>query len=371
LTSHYVGQRFGTQITCVADGRAIVQVLPDTRPTIWFAVPRIWDKLKLAVESWLFSVESEPPLAQYAEWAIATGLRKVCTEQAGRTVSPELAAAYRTADERVFAPARRRFGLDHMRWAMSGAAPVQPEVLTFFLALGVTVCEVWGMSETVGATTVNPPEAIKVGTVGIPLPGLQLRVAADGEALVRGDMVMRGYRNDPQRTAEVLDADGWLHTGDIVTQGDDGYVRIIDRKKELIINAAGKNMSPANIENTILASCPLIGNVVVIGDGRPYNVALIVLDPDAVAAMCREHDLAAAPLEQLAVNPVIVSLIEAAMDAANTRLSRVERIKRYTILPDQWVPGGAELTPTFKLRRRALNARYAAEIDELYRGDLR
>ena len=249
---------------------------------------------------------------------------------------------------------------------MSGAAALAPEVLEFFLALGIPVCEIWGMSETVGAATVNPPGKIKIGSVGVLLPGVQLRIADDGEALLRGPIVMRGYRDDPRRTKEALDDEGWLRTGDIVTQDDDGYVTIVDRKKELIINAAGKNMSPTNIENTLKAACPALGTVVVIGDRRPYNVALMVLDQDVTTAIAHQHRITDASSAGLAAHPVITDLVQAGVESANSKLSRVEQIKRFRILPDIWPPGGDELTATMKLRRRNIIAKYATTIDSLY-----
>jgi long-chain acyl-CoA synthetase len=355
LSCHYSQLAYGTEVTCVRDTRAILAALPEVRPTIWVAVPRIWEKLKLAVEMALHAM-TDPEEQRLNTWALQVGLRKVGLERDGRPVPEDLAAAYHKADELVFAALRARFGFDEMRWAMSGAAALNPSVLEFFLALGVPVCEIWGMSETVGAATANPPERIKVGTVGRPLPGVELRIADDGEALLRGPIVMRGYRNDPERTADVLSDDGWLRTGDIVTQDDDGYVTIVGRKKELIINAAGKNMSPSNIEGTIMAACPDIGNIVVFGDGRPYNVALIVLDPD---------------MAQAAADPALQSIIEAGVAAGNRKLSRVEQVKRYRILPEFWQPGGQELTPTMKLRRRSIAEKYAGEIEQLYSADTR
>jgi long-subunit acyl-CoA synthetase (AMP-forming) len=359
LSCHYIQLAYGTEVTCVRDTRAIVTALPAVRPTVWVAVPRIWEKLKVAIEKAL-------PAMTDGTRALQVGLRKVRIEQDGQPVPDDVAADYRRAEQSVFAPLRARFGMDEMRWAMSGAAALNATVLEFFLALGVPVCEIWGMSETVGAATANPPERIKVGTVGRPLPGVQLRIADDGEALLRGPIVMRGYRNDPGRTAEVMTEDGWLHTGDIVTQDDEGYVTIIDRKKELIINAAGKNMSPSNIEGTIMAACPAIGNMIVIGDARPYNVALIVLDPDVAAAISAQLNLDGATPAQLAANPSIRSLIDSGVDAGNQKLSRVEQIKRYRILPEFWRPGGQELTPTMKLRRRSIIEKYTAEIERLY-----
>jgi long-subunit acyl-CoA synthetase (AMP-forming) len=213
-----------------------------------------------------------------------------------------------------------------------------------------------------------PPEDLRLGTVGQAMPGVELRLADDGELLVRGDTVMAGYRNDPEKTAETIDADGWLHTGDIAEIDADGFVKIIDRKKELIINAAGKNMSPANIEQQLKQGSPLIGQAVAIGDGRPYNVALLVLDPDASAAFASERGLADASPEAMSVDPAVLEEVSAGVERANSHLSRVEQIKRFKVLPCDWAPAGDELTPTMKLKRRPISEKYAAEIEALYAG---
>ena len=209
------------------------------------------------------------------------------------------------------------------------------------------------MSETSAVATLNTPNSYRLGTVGRALPGVELKLAEDGELLVRGPNVMLGYRGQPEKTAEAIDADGWLATGDIAQVDADGFWRIVDRKKELIISAAGKNMSPANIEARVKSSSPLIGQAVCIGDARPYNVALITLDPDGAAG----RDAASAQTR---------ALIEAAIEEANSHLSRVEQIKRFTILPEEWQPGGDELTPTSKLKRKPIAAKYADEIEALY-----
>jgi long-subunit acyl-CoA synthetase (AMP-forming) len=248
----------------------------------------------------------------------------------------------------------------------SGAAPIAPDVLEFFLALGLPIFEIWGQTETSAGGTANRPGAMRVGTVGRALPGAEVRLAEDGELLFRGPGVMRGYRNDPVKTAETLDADGWIHTGDVGAIDADGYVRIVDRKKELIINSMGKNMSPANIENAVKAACPLIGSAVAIGDRRPYVTALLVLDPDAAAAFAREHDIEFASLAELAADERVVAAVEEGVRAAGERLSRVERIKRFRLLGEEWVPSGDELTPTMKLKRRAIADKYADEIEALY-----
>ncbi len=232
-----------------------------------------------------------------------------------------------------------------------GAAPTPREVLEFFHALGIELAEIWGMSETCGIGAANRPGQVKLGTVGPASPGVELRIADDGELLVRGEFVMVGYRNSPEKTAEALDSDGWLHTGDIGEIDDDGYLRIVDRKKEIIINSAGKNMSPANIEAEIKSASPLIGQAICIGDQRKYNTALIVLDADFAPQWAQQQGVADTALERLAAEPTVVAAIQEAIDDANEHLARVEQIKKFTIVPGDWLPGGDELTPTMKLKR--------------------
>jgi long-subunit acyl-CoA synthetase (AMP-forming) len=222
------------------------------------------------------------------------------------------------------------------------------------------------MSELSCAASVSHPDDTRLGTVGKLLPGLEGKVAADGEYLVRGPLVMKGYRKEPAKTAEAIDADGWLHTGDIIEVDAEGYLRIVDRKKELIINAAGKNMSPANIENAILASCPMVGVVMTIGEGRPYNTALMVFDADSVGPYAAQRGLSDASPAALAADPEVVAQIAAGVAAGNDKLSRVEQIKRFRILPTLWEPGGDEITLTMKLKRKPIMAKYADEIERLY-----
>jgi len=279
-----------------------------------------------------------------------------------------LLAEYARADELVLSKIRAQIGLDQVAWSVSGAAPTSIDVLEFFGAIGLPICELWGMSELSCCATINPPNRIKIGTVGPALPGVELAIAEDGELLTRGPLVMRGYRNEPAKTAETIDADGWLHTGDVATIDDEGYVRIVDRKKELIINAAGKNMSPANIESQLKSASPLIGQAIAIGDRRPYNVALIVLDPDACAAYAAKAGRSDASAATLCRDEGIVAAVTAAVETANGGLSRVEQIKTFRILPVDWMPGGDELTPTMKLKRKPIAEKYAAEIDALYTG---
>ena len=303
-----------------------------------------------------------------SERAIGAATRRVRLQQAGEPVPEELEQAWAQADAAIFAPLRAQLGFDAFVAVNVGAAPTPVEVLEFFHAIGIPVAELWGMSETTGAGCVNPPDRIKIGSVGPPSPGVELRLGDDGELLMRGEVVMSGYRNLPDKTAETLDSDGWLHTGDIAEIDDEGYVRIVDRKKEIIINAAGKNMSPANIEATLKASSPLIGQAAVIGDGKPFNTALIVLDADFAPAWAAQQGLAETSLEELAVDASVRDAVQAGVDAANAKLARVEQIKRFFVVRGDWMPGGDELTPTMKLKRRPIAEKYEQEIAALYGG---
>jgi long-chain acyl-CoA synthetase len=361
---HYVPIVYGLQITSCPDPRQVLSYLPEVRPQWFFAVPRIWEKLKAGLETMLAGAPEEQ--RERTERALAAALEKVRAEQRGEQVSAELAAEVAAADEEIFAGLRAMLGFDQVRAVNVGAAPTPLEVLEFFHAIGIPLAELWGMSETCGAGCVNPPERIKLGTVGPPAPGVEISLAADGELLVRGDVVMLGYRNAPAQTAEVIDADGWLHTGDIGAIDDDGYVRIVDRKKELLINAAGKNMSPANIEATVKSISPLIGQACAIGDARPYNTALIVLDADFAPLWASQHDLEGRTLAELAAEPAVRAAVQEALDAANAKLARVEQIKKFTIVPGDWLPGEDELTPTMKLKRKPIAEKYASEIAAMY-----
>jgi long-subunit acyl-CoA synthetase (AMP-forming) len=270
------------------------------------------------------------------------------------------------ADGEMFAGLRAMLGLDQVVAINVGAAPTPVEVLEFFHAIGLPLAELWGMSETCGGGAVNPPERIKIGTVGPATPGCELRLADDGELLIRGGLVMLGYRGLPEKTAEAIDPEGWLHTGDIAQIDADGYVKIVDRKKEIIISAAGKNMSPANIEATVKSASPLIGNAVCIGDARPYNTALIVLDADFAPVWAQQQGLADTSLEALAHDEQVRAAIQEAVDGANAKLARVEQIKKFVIVEGDWLPGGDELTPTMKLKRKPIAAKYEGDIAGMY-----
>jgi long-subunit acyl-CoA synthetase (AMP-forming) len=363
--NHYGQMIWGQTITTCPETTQVFAHVIDARPTRFGSVPRIWEKLKAAIEAGIAADPDEARRSATLE-AISLGLRKIRAEQAGEDVGQALTEAWSEADEQVFSKLRARLGFERCESYVIGAAPAPLDVFEFFAAIGIPIQEVWGMSELSSVATLVPRSGLRFGSVGKPLPGVELRLAGDGEILVRGDTLMAGYRNQPEKTAEAVDTEGWLHTGDIGTLDEDGYLRIVDRKKELIINSAGKNMSPANIEQHLKAASPLIGQAIAIGDNRPYNVALIVLDPDASVVFASRHGLRDAAPEAMAREPLVRKHVSAGVQRANAELSRVEQIKRFAILPCDWAPAGDELTPTMKLRRKPIAAKYAAEIEALY-----
>jgi long-chain acyl-CoA synthetase len=342
----------------------VVAYLPDVHPTWFFAVPRIWEKLKAALEAG-FAAEQDDAKRQAIEWALGVGLKKVRAEQAGEEVQAELAEEYTKADELVLSEVRERLGLDQVEAVNVGAAPTPYEVIEFFHALGIPLAELWGMSETSGYGACNPPERIKIGTVGPVSPNAEIKLADDGEVLIRGPFVMPGYRNQPEKTRDAIDDDGWLHTGDVGEFDEDGYLKLVDRKKELIINAAGKNMSPANIEAKVKAAHPLIGQAIAIGDSKPYNVALITLDPDVAPGFAKQQGVDPDPAA-MAESEAVIAEVQKGVEVANEHLARVEQIKKFKVLPTEWEPGGDELTPTMKLKRKPIHEKYAEEIEALY-----
>ncbi|WP_207839847.1 AMP-dependent synthetase/ligase [Williamsia soli] len=362
--SHYLSTVTGWPITTVADAGSVFGAVAQARPSWFLGVPRVWEKLRAA----LLARFNGMPDAQRVGLlgALDAANERVQLQQRREVVPADLEVAATRAESAIFGPLRAQLGLDRVSLLMTGAAPIAPAVHEFFLALGLPLQEGFGMSETGALGFTNIPSDIRVGKVGLAQPGTEAKLAADGELLLRGPHVMRGYRKDPQRTAEAVDSEGWLYTGDIATIDPDGWVSIVDRKKELIINAAGKNMSPVNIESKLKSATPLIGQVCVIGDGRPYNVALIVLDPDSARTFATEHGLPDASLAALIGDPSVKEAVDTAVAQTNAQLSRVEQIKTYRLLDAEWLPDSEELTPTMKLKRRGIGTKYHDVIEDIY-----
>ena len=353
----YGSMVYGHTVHCCPNPREMVEYSVSVKPTVWGGVPRIWEKLKSVLEA---NVQAEQSAA------MEIGLRRARAKQEGE-VPAELEAEWRKADELVFSKVRAMLGLDEAEWFGVGAAPTPPEVILFFDAMGIEIAELWGLSETCAVATINPPGAVRIGTVGKPLPGVEIELADDGEIKVRGPIVMKGYRNKPEQNAEAFDDDGWFYTGDVGQIDADGYLKIVDRKKELIINAAGKNMSPANIEAELKTASPMIGQAAAIGDGRSYNTALIVHDTDYAPGWAKKQGIEDTSLEALAGDEKVRAAVQEGVDAANEHLARVEQIKKFTIVGGDWLPGGDELTPTMKLKRKPIADKYSDEIEAMYK----
>jgi long-chain acyl-CoA synthetase len=348
------------------DPTQAVEYVREARPTLFFGVPRVWEKVRAGIQAKLAAEESQRK-RRIAERAVATGLEVVRRTQRGERVPFGLRARHAVLDRLVLAKVRHAIGLDRCGFASSAASPLAVDVAEFFAALGLPLVEVYGMTETTAVATGNRPGRVKIGTVGPALAGIEVRLADDGEVLVRGPINTPGYSRQPGATAELIDADGWLHTGDVGELDGDGYLRIVDRKKELIITSSGKNLSPANIE-ALLKEHPLIGQALVYGDNRPYVVALVVLDHELAPGWVARNGLRGGDLAALAASEQVLAEVQLAVDAANQRLARVEQVKRFEVLPVEWTAESEELTPTLKLRRRIIHAKYAERIDALYEG---
>ncbi|WP_182902052.1 long-chain fatty acid--CoA ligase [Microbispora sp. H10830] len=337
--------------------------LGQVRPVLFFGVPRVWEKMTARLQALL---ATQPPEQQESvRAAMAAGLAYVEGLQHGHTVTPEVREAYERADAALLSVVRGLIGLDQARWCATAAAPMPIEVQRFFAGLGLKVIDVYGMTETTGAFTVNSPDVFKLGTVGRAEPGVEVRIAEDGEILTRSPLNTRGYLGLPEATAELLDDDGWLHTGDVGSIDEDGFVRIVDRKKELFITSGGENVSPAAIEGH-LKEHPLIGQALAYGDRRPYPVAILTLDAEVAPEWARARGIAFGSLADLAAHPDVLKEVEAAVESANRKLARVQQVKRWRLLPVEWTAETAELTPSLKLKRRVVHARYAEVIEELY-----
>ncbi len=342
------------------DPLKILPNLAEVKPTYFPSVPRIFEKIYTAATA---SVEKEGGLKKRVfDWAIGVGKKVRRLEREGKTPGPLLAAQYRIADRQVLSKIRGLFG-GRLKLAVTGAAPINPEILEFFDAAGVLVLEGWGMTETSTAATIATPEDFKVGTVGRPFPGCEIKIAEDGEILAKGPNIFQGYYKNDEATKETL-VDGWLHTGDIGEIDEDGYLKITGRKKDIIITAGGKNITPANLEAEIKQH-PLVSQCVVIGDRRPYLIALVTLDPEEAAKYASEHGLPA-DLEALAGNAEVKASIERHVEQINERFARVEQVKKIEILPRDLSQEGGELTPTLKVKRNVVADKYAGEIESLY-----
>jgi long-chain acyl-CoA synthetase len=344
------------------DPLRIMPNLAELKPTYFPSVPRIFEKIYTTATS---AMDKEGGLKKAIfNWSIKIGKRMRDVERSGRRPGFLLRRQYAFADEKVLSKIRALFG-GNLRLAVSGAAPINPDILRFFDAAGVLVLEGWGMTETSTAATISTEEDFKIGTIGKPFPGCEVKIADDGEILVKGPNVFQGYYKNEEATRETI-VDGWLHTGDIGEIDEDGFIKITGRKKDIIITAGGKNITPANLEAEIKQH-PLVSQCVVVGDRRPYLVALVTLDPEDAVAYAKENGLPEEPA-QLATNDDVRKAIEAHVDEVNEKFARVEQVKKIAILPEDLSQEGGELTPTLKVKRAVVTSKHEPEIEKLYAG---
>ncbi len=354
----------GSHVHAIPDPAGLLGALGEVHPTAFFGVPRVWEKIKTGISAKL-AEDPDPANQEIVTNAMAAGLAWTRAHEYGSSMTPEVEAAYTQADEGILAFLRLLLGLDQVTWAASAAAPMPLEVAKFMGGLGLKVYDVYGMTETTGAFTSNGPEHFKLGTVGVPNPGIEVRLGEDGEILCRGPVNTPGYYRQEAATRALIDGDGWMHTGDIGTVDEDGFYSIIDRKKELIITSAGKNIAPSNIENYLKES-PIVGHAMALGDNRSYVVAILTLDGEIAPLVAARLGVEFTDLADLSTKPEIRAMAQAAVDKANERLSRPEQVKAWELLPDEWTAESEELTPTLKLKRRVVNTKYADVVDKLY-----
>lgn len=363
MSSHYLGVYTAGEVFYCPDLTEVLEYVQRARPTLFVGVPRVWEKFHTRLTARF--EEAHGVKGRLLHKALTLGTKRVEVEQAGGALGGLDRFVLSLLDKIVLSKIRDQLGMDQLDYAISAAAPIAPQLLVFFQALGMPVYELYGMSETTGPATTNRPDANRIGSVGQPIAGVEVILAGDGEVLMRGGVITAGYWNLPEETAATFDADGWVHSGDLGNIDEDGYLHIVGRKKEIIITAAGKNIAPAKLE-TLISNHPLVSKALLVGDGRKYLTMLIALDPDEAPGWAERHGLAFSDVADFSKRPEVEAEIDRAVDAANLQVSRAEQVKKHLILPDVWGPESGEVTASLKLRRRVVLERYAGEIEALY-----
>ncbi|MGH9289358.1 MAG: AMP-dependent synthetase/ligase [Acidimicrobiales bacterium] len=360
MSSHYLAGIAGFEVTTCPDPSLIGQYLREVHPETMFGVPRVWEKIHAGIQA---ALSANDDAKVRFDQAVAVA-EPIAERRTLGTATDEDERTWASLDELAFRNVRQLVGLDSLQYAITGAAPIPPELIRWYRAIGVPMSEIYGLSETTGPMTWDPEE-VRVGTVGRAFPGVEVFLGDDGEVCCRGGNVFVGYLDDADKTADALEPDGTFHSGDIGEIDENGYVRIVDRKKELIITAGGKNVSPANLESALKTVVP-IGQACAVGDGRRFVSALVVLDPEVAPGWFRERGIEAESLAELAADPRTLDELQRAVDEVMLRFSTAERVRKIAVLADEWLPDGDELTPTSKLKRRGILAKYAEQIESLY-----
>ncbi len=363
LSTHYNGIYLAGQVYFCPELAQVLEYIQKARPQVFVAVPRVYEKFHARITSNFAHHEK----ADLIKKALANNIAVVEAEQEGR--NPGALAKLKRAlfDRLIFSKVREQLGMDEVTVAITAAAPISRDLIVFFNAIGIPLYELYGMSENTGPATTNKPGNNKIGTVGLPLPGVEVRLGDDGEVLMRGGIVTAGYYKMDDETRESFDADGWLHSGDLGKFDDDGFLSIVGRKKEIIITAAGKNIAPAKLE-TFVKNHPLVSQACMIGDARKFLTMLVAIDPEEAPAWAEAHDMVFTDLASFSQDPAVVAEISQLIDEANGHVSQVEKVKKFKIVPDNWTPDSGEITPSLKLKRRVVLEKYASQIEELYAG---
>ena len=363
MIGQFLSLETGARLNYVENPETIAENIREISPTIILCVPRVWEKFYSAVSIRLR--ESTPLQRRAYGLALAIGYRVADRRLAGRSVGVGLMAAFRLARLLVLDNVRKAIGVNRLRWAISGAAPISPELIRWYHALGVPLFEGWGMSETTAAGSINLPGATRLGSIGRPQPWLEMKLSPDSEILLRGDNVFLGYLNQPDKTAEAIDAEGWLHTGDVGVVDEQGFFRITDRMKDILITAGGKNITPSEIENELKFS-PYITDAVVIGDRRPFLTALVMIDHENVERYAQELNVPFTNFQSLCRTREVQDLIQTELDRVNAKFARVEQVKKFRLIEHKLTAEDEELTPTMKLKRKLVNEKYRELIESMY-----
>ncbi|MGC4367707.1 AMP-dependent synthetase/ligase [Hydrogenophaga sp. R2] len=365
MGGEYFSLYTGAKLNFVENPETVPENVREIAPTVFTAVPRVWEKFYSGV---MITLKEASGLQQAAyAWAIGVGQKVADRVMAKQPVPGSLKLQFKLARALVLNNVRKLIGIHRARFLVTGAAPISPDLVRWYLALGVPMLEVWGMTETCGASTGIPAERIKPGSIGPAATFNEVRIAPDtGEILVRGPNVFMGYLNLPEKTAETIDADGWLHTGDVGVMDEEGFFRITDRMKDIIITAGGKNITPSELENELKFS-PYVTDAVVIGDQRPYLTVIIMIDQENVEKYAQDHDVPFSNYASLTRAPEVQALIQTEIDRVNKKFARVEQIKKFFLLDTQLSAEDEELTPTMKLKRKLVQTKYAEQIDAMYR----
>ena len=365
MATHYLGVYLAGESWLCPDMAQVLDFVLKARPQVFLGVPRVYEKFHARLLARFDENEKRDLILK----ALDNATEVVKAQQEGRNPGVMAKAKRALFDRLVFSKVRAQIGMDQVTTAITAAAPISAELIVFFNAIGVPLCELYGMSEDTGPATTNVPQHNKIGTVGRPLPGVEIALGEDGEVLIRGGIVAAGYYKMPAETADTFDPDGWLHSGDLGKLDDDGFLAIVGRKKEIIITAAGKNIAPAKLE-TIVKNHPLVAQACMVGDQRKFLSMIVALDPEEAPGWAAANGVEFVDLATFTADPKVRDEIQRLVDEANEQVSRVEQVKRFTIVPDDWTPDSGEVTPSLKLKRQVVLDKYRSQIEEMYVGSV-